>query len=84
MHQSFVSTTPRRAGNPGEFDNKFFPERRAFDNKLQPHTVAIDKLGLIPRHRFARGFARPPGVVETNDWCIRTLGQRGVGTFLYL
>ena len=63
MHQSFVSTTPRRAGNPGEFDNKFFPERRAFDNKLQPHTGAIDKLGLIPRHRFEAASSAGPRCV---------------------
>ena len=31
MHLSFVSTTPGRAGIPGGFDNKFVPERRAFD-----------------------------------------------------
>ena len=48
MHQSFVSTTPRRAGNPGGFDNKFSPWRRAFDNKLQPERGGIDKLMYWP------------------------------------
>ena len=45
MHLSFVSTTPGRAGIPGGFDNKFVPERRAFDksNKCNPRVGAIDK-----------------------------------------